>query len=589
MSDRAAKIKEVSRLRKIEEIKRLTEEREATASEEAITNPSMGSAFKTLLLPLEAADKVTGAPIRAGIGALQEGGGLREAGEAAGTQFVEGLPSPAEGFDSGKVLESTPTMEDIAFRGITGAGVAPEYAETMAPAMGLAAGVALDPTMFIPGTPAMRAVKGVASGAEKVAGALGRGALATEKALTTGIARTGEVMTRGSLKAERALRMYKELNAIEMMRPGTQDWGLRAAQAAKLGEMRELLQTSKIEVPGSHDVALGIIGEIQRAQSRTISNPQSQAMIDFITEKAFIRESTFPLDPAFQAANPALVPQEHLIPKDLTIDELDDIVRNLDQLSFTPQGNPRVMKAIYGPAIKKSRAMADEILQTVPEGELFKADKSRFEALATAGTERGSLWQTRGQWGSVASAVAGGGGAYTGNGLAMVLGISSFVASRAILPGTYVKALAAVRMPRDAAQMIAKAHQSGSAMMVRDALRKAAEKYPKTTERLIRGTVLLAAKPEGNQTLSPEEVESIAMPRSFDPVDIVAEKMRIQKDESMPSTEKAKKLSEINKNGYVILPQPEMAAEPQTAPQKPQIGDMKTLIESLKTLNPEAH
>src|SRR5690606_15877891 len=99
-------------------------------------------------------------------------------------------------------------------------------------------------------------------------------------------------------------------------------------------------------------------------------------------------------------------------------------------LLYTPQGNPKVLKKIYGPAIAKSRRIADEILQTVPEGQLFKEAKRRFEALATAGAKRSKLFEAGSDIASLSTAVM------------TSLDPVAFLSTRALVPGTYVKMLA---------------------------------------------------------------------------------------------------------------------------------------------------
>lgn len=537
---------------------------------ELIAKPA-GKALQTIGAPFVELDKVTAAPVRAAIGSVQEGGNILDAGGAALDQFKAGLPS-AQG--TGELLPTTPMMSDVALKGMTSQGIKPEYAATMAPAMGMVADVALDPTMYIPGGAATKGVELAGDAARAVGKGLAAGGRMAEKAATNAIAHTGQFMTGGALKADKALRMYKELNSLEMLVPGSKDWGYRAAQGRKLGDMREALQSAKIEVPGSHDVALNMLAEIQAAQGRTVTNPNSAAIADFIKERAFKRSTQFETiqDPLL---GPIQRPVESIEPRDLTLDELDDIVTNMDSLLFTPQGNPKVLKAIYGPAIQKSRRMADEIMQTVPEGELFKTEKRRFEALATAGTQRSKLVEGLSNAASVTAA------AYT------MLDPVAMLTTRAIVPSSYIKALAVVGMPRDMMRVLSKAQASGSATMVREALQQAAEKYPKATERLVRGTLLMTGKPEGQQTLNEDEMETLALPKSFDPEIIMQERQRIEADENIPSTERAKQISNINKNGYVNMPATELDMMEEPTPEEQVFGGedgLSALMQSLQAV-----
>jgi len=496
-----------------------------------------GKALETVAAPFAALDKVTSAPLRAGLGAAQGGANIVDSLGAAGDQLAAGIPTAHR---QGELLPSTPEMSDIAYEGMTRGGIQPEFAASMAPPMGMLAEVALDPTMLIPGRPATKALDMAGDVVRTGARTLGKTAVTAEAATVGAIAGTASFMTRGALKPEKAINMYRRLSTMEMLMPGTKQYGKMSVQGAKIGAMREAFRAQPIAVPGSHDVALGIIDNLMQAQKRMAAPPaKAQATIEFIKERAFDRRVDF--DPM----NPDIPGVETLTARDLTLDELDDIVQNADDIIYTPQGKDRSLDGFFGPMIKKSRSMADEVMQTVPEGQLFKQEKGSYEALATAGKERSHLVESMSDMGGVAALVT--------------KQWWPVVAAKAIVPGTFVNALAVVKMPRQAAAMLAKAQASGSVVAMREALEQVAAKHPFVTERLVRGTLLLAGKPMGSQTLSEDELPMLAQPKSFDPEVIAQERQRIQTDESIPSTERAKQLSAINKNGYVNLPAPEMA------------------------------
>lgn len=521
-----------------------------------------GKALKTVSEPFAALDKISGAPVRAGLAAAQNDGNIIDILGAAGDQFAAGLPTAQR---QGELLPTTPEMADLAYEGMTKSGIKPEFAASMAPPMGAVADIALDPTMLLPSRTATKAVETVGDLARLGVKKAGRAYGAAEAVATGAIAGTANFMTRGALQPEKALNMYKKLSSWEMLFPGDKQFGAMSRQGQKIGEMRQAFRAQPIAVPGSHETALGMISQIQEAQRRMAMPPaKAQAAIEFIKERAFEKRTNF--DPL----NPDVGAIEELVAKDMTLDELDDVVQNVDDIIYTPQGKDRSLDGFFGPAIKKTRAMADEVMQTVPEGQLFKSEKGQYEALATAGKERSHLVESMSDAGGVASLVT--------------KEWWPVVAAKAIIPGTFVNALAVVKMPRETAQMLAKAQASGSVTMLRDALQSAAAKHPFITERLVRGTMLLAGKPQGNQTLDESEVELLAVPKSFDPEVIAQERTRIQNDSNIPSTQKAKALSDINKNGYVNLPQPEMAAaDPTEQVFGGQVG-LEDLVKSLEAV-----
>jgi hypothetical protein len=152
MTDRAAKIKEIERLRKVDEVKRL---REAKPDDEGLDpyfreaaelgDTAIGKVMEGVGKVSGAIDRVTGAPVRAAIGAAQND-------KPVAAAFLNQFLKPAETAPSGKDLASKAglsTEETIRtpFRSFDNTSIKASPA-------GIAGGVVeavTDPTMYIPG------------------------------------------------------------------------------------------------------------------------------------------------------------------------------------------------------------------------------------------------------------------------------------------------------------------------------------------------------------------------------------------------------------------------------------------------------
>lgn len=529
----------------------------------------------TLSAPLAAMGKVTGAPLMAGAGALQRGEGLGGAADALVEQAKAGL--------DGEVLPTTPTGPEFIQAGLEQKGIPPELAAVPATVMGLGVEGVLDATNLIPGAGATKMARGMAKAGGKAASLAGKAvspiaslAAKAEGAAARGIAHTGSWMTGGVLDAEKAVRMYKQLSAAEMAFPGNMKRGALSQQGSLLGQMREAFRAEQITVPGSHDAAMNIQKMVADVEARGFRTPGSERVLQKIKDTAFQTEVV--MDPPSQTVMQNAVGADVLVdvpaqarevmkPRDLTLDEIDDLVRMFDDIGYTPLGNPRSMPAVWGPTVAKSRRLADEVLQTVPEGQLFKAEKTRFEALATAGRERSKLFEAGADMGKAAAII-------TKNPVALV--------TEFITPGAYVNMLAALKVPRHIASGAVQAKNAGG-VAIREFLTTLAEKEPFWAERMVRATVLLSNK-RLNQALTPEEVGSLAAHRVFDEEQVAAEKARIQSDPDMDSKTKAKRLSDINKNGYFIVEAP-VKLEPEQTPTDQVFGGpdgLRNLMQSLE-------
>ena len=531
---------------------------------DAVRGPAqkVGEALSVVAQPVAELDKVSGAPLRAAERAFQDKAPLEDVVGAGVDQFKAGLPSigPDGSLKAGEILPTTPTDEEIARRGIIASGIRPEFADVMAPLQGAANGAVMDLTQLIPGSGATKAVSKTADLVTAAGKPLAKAAAKVEMGAAKAIARTGQVMTQGVLKADRALQMYRELSAGEMLLPGTKDFGATAKQVKRVGEFRQALREVPITVPGSHDVAQQVRKMVEEAEYRSGRTPGSERLLKMIEERAFEKEIVQDppvieaVDDGFgNMAETVTQPtqfREVVKPRDLTLDELDDLIREADDIGYTPIGNPRSQPAKWAPTVTAVRRHLDEALQSVPAGQMFKEEKQRAAALATAGTKRSKLLE-------VASNVAtAGAGVITLQPAALLL--------QSFKPSTYVNMLAALKVPREVAQALKASYDTGRIGVMRDAIAGLAKRSPAIAERLVRGAALVAGKPDGS--LTKDEVASLDAVRVFDPEQVAAERARIQGDTSMNSVAKAKALSDLNKNGYVTLPPvkaPEQAADDQ--------------------------
>lgn len=628
-----------------------TLERVGEALNKIIVEPAKKAAG-TILAPAakagEVMDRMTGAPLRAGVGALQRGEGLGGAGSA----FVD---QAAAGFDwelkdgemptLGHVLPTTPTGEQIAERGALQAGIAPEYAKTIAGPGGLAADAALDATNIIPAGPLAKGAGKLRRGALNLINKGEHFAAAGGKVLgvpVPGVMSVGRFMTAGTLNYQKAVKAVKQLNTLELWAPGNPQFGAMSKAMADVGEMRRALREKKITVPGSRDVALDVMRQIQEAAGRSISHPHAEELIKKIdsytweptvrvqevpipdeeiaarvaeiegelarvhglldgTNPAEIAESGRPMQAEelvkskteaialgqelgqykaylWQRQNPNAAP--HVKPftrtveepimeqRELTLDELDDITGMLDELIYTGQGNERNLRRVYGPAVKASRAALDDVMQTVPEGTMFKAKKSHQEALMTASKGRSKLIETF---------------AYaTAPTIGLITLDPASLLALSILPQSYMRVMGVLKIPGGIARTMLLARQTGKAAKIREALESIAGSHPAIAERLVRGTLLAASKPDGS--ITEEEAATLGRTRIFDPEQVMAEKLRLQADKDMPTGEKARKLSDIHRNGYVTMDGPAPEPEPEIEPGNPILGGQKGLQDLLRSL-----
>ncbi len=611
---------------------------------QAVTQAFGGPAsqlLEVLTAPFKMMDPVTGAPVRAGVGALQRNEGGAGAVRAFVEQLQAGMPKTGDSGATipGDILPSTPTGEDMASKGMASAGIAKPFADSMAPAMGALAESQLDLTQLIPSGAVRSVAKAGAKGVGAVTGGIGSVVKGGENIAAKGLMRVGQVATQGVINPHKAVKAAALLSSRELILPGTKDFGAMSKAAQDVGNARAMLQFEKVSVPGSHMVALQVSDLINANKGRTIGHPNADALIEQISSKAFttaqrvvpqiipprmIEETIFRAQAELMAAEqeyasmvtglkgnvqgpddliqmnsmleskmqidrarfqiremqarlasgePFSINQQVTVrePRDLTLDELDDVTGMLDELVYTGQGNEKMLRRIWGPTLKNSRAALDKVMQTIPEGAMFKETKGKYEALATAGKHRSKLMEGMSLVGAM------GAGAITFDPSALlILGLR---------PRTYFQLMGILKAPREIVGALTLARDSGKAVVIRDALKSLASKSPELTERIIRSVALVSGKPEGQQFLTEEEAGSLGLSRSFDPEEIASERQRISSDKGMTTVMKAKALNSINKNGYIVVDRPAPhAAEPETVEQKVFGGreGLDTLIQSLQ-------
>jgi hypothetical protein len=580
--------------------------------------------LRVLSAPMVELDKVTGAPPRAAVGAMQRGEGIPAALQAAVEQAKAGLPSAT---GSGEILSTTPTGEEIALQGMTGKdGIHPAFAEKMAPFIGAGVEGALDLTQLIPSETVARGAGKVLGAADAAATGVVRGIQAGERAVARPLFQVGQVMTQGAINPQKAMKAAATLSARELLFPGTRDFGALAKANAELGEARAALQSNRIEVPGSHQAALDVVNFIQSQRARDLPNANAENLVNHIMERAFeTKEITRPvivppemIDQGIVMGEQQLIQAEqalmgippgapeaqeltqHIlkirqdlstikerrlagvpftrtetkkvqVPRDMTLDEMDDLTGMFDRLMYTDKGYDRSLSRIWKPTIRKSRAALDKVMQTVPEGELFKGQKGRSEALLTAGKHRSKLMEAMSLVGFL------GAGAITMDPTSLLMLL--------LRPRTYYQIMGTLKVPGDVVRTLTLARESGKAAVVRDALKAIAEKNPVLAERIIRSTVLVSGKPEAQQALSEEEANTLGAHREFDPEMVAMERARIESDHDMTSTEKARRLSQINRNGYFIVESAPTQVEYEKPTEEAVFGGkagLETLMQDLK-------
>lgn len=181
----------------------------------------------------EALEPITGAPVRAAIGNPNKGA------------FVEQMTAGLKGQGD---LPTTPSGEQLTYRGMTGAGINPQFSEKTAATVGPFVSGMLDLTNLpVPELAVLGAAKGGIRAAE-----LAKTGLQTMengvKAVAKPIFQAGETFTRGGLDAAKAMDLTNTVSPIkQMMPPGWK--GDLAKTGISLGMAKPTLGISAVKLP----------------------------------------------------------------------------------------------------------------------------------------------------------------------------------------------------------------------------------------------------------------------------------------------------------------------------------------------------
>lgn len=540
-------------------------------------------------------DPITGAPVRAVVGGLQMGMTPQEAGALAVGQFKQSLPqvTPQGTFEPGPILPGIPTGREIVTSGARASGIAEPFAQKTGEIVGPFAEAGMDLTMAIPGEPALDALAAGGELASAGLRGLGRGVKAIPGVKATGRAlvrsadfgakkflQAGEFLTQRTLDAEKGMRAFKELNSVELIFPRLS--GQLSKASAELAAIRAANVANPVAVPGGREALDEVKYLISSTQQRLAADPAGSSQVlqkihDITHDKVTVpnTQTESVLDPhtmTYKKVDKTTY-QTIEVPRDPNLDEMDDLIQIIDNLQYTGMGNPRMLKKIWGPAIKKSRVMVDNALQVIEPGQLFKEKKARVEALLTAGKTRSKLFEGFGLMGTAMGTTLSVVQTGTING-------ASFLA-RFMSPQFYMEALGAAKMPADIARGLVRAFNTKSPSMIRDVLTLAAKKAPGSTERFIRGIVLASGKPDGSGIDQQEINDSIDGTIVSDPDEIKARVQSIRNNKSIGAIEKAKQISEIGRKSYYAIPRPDPEPE---AEQESEYSSPNSLDDLLKAI-----
>lgn len=427
----------------------------ANYAEDTINNPS--SAIGAVAsIPLKAAsalgeavDPYSGAPVRAAIGDLQSGGNPSSAVDAYKAQIT-----------AGKVLPSTPTGEAIALKGMQGY-MSPEFAAKTAKIVGPAVNALTDPitaaTAFTPEI-GIKALQAAPEAAQAVTGAARTASEAVGNAAAEKAFQVGKIMTQGNINPALSMRATKNLSAVEQTVP----WLFQGGAGADLAAVRAANAANPAVVEGSGAAMQDLANKLGAASNKAPA-PNMQWMAGKIQD---------------------LIKSESGVPKDLTAGQLDELLQNTDNLSYTPQGNSRSVQSLLQPDVTNAKQTLRGALATSPEGQVILDTRARAGDLLTAGKGRGKLLQAM-SWASAP---------FTGG------------KSLALDPMFYHRVVGLSRLPKQAAESalgaLDAAYNSGGSEAVRATFNDLAQQYPTLTEGAIREAAVAPGRAENNQPIN---------------------------------------------------------------------------------------
>lgn len=407
-------------------------------------------------------ERYVDAPFRAQIGALQNDASFLDSIKAGGKQIGrDTLPTTPSGKEiMARTGLSTKSLSDVApgMFSETGEGMALKKGGILdvSPA-GVAGGFTQPSTFAFPADAALSGAKGVVSASGKVAkAATSPLATAVEKLADKGtkaVARTGQFMTGGTVKAADIIDAASKLKGTELLLP--EAYIGRAGK--KVGAARDVIEAAgeNLSVPNAAERLNKVKEIIQAGEKKAMKTPGSQQILERIDD--------------------ALTN-----PKGVSVENVDDIIRDLNNVEYTVQGNPRSVEPRWSKPLAQARGELEPLLKSTPEGAALSEAKEPYAALQTArGQQRSKLTNTLSTIGGIGGATL---GVTTAN---PVIGAMAFAASRSIAPRTYFQLLGAAKLPKQAATAMWDAYSSGKKTVIAETASALAAEYPEEMGRFV--------------------------------------------------------------------------------------------------------
>ncbi len=449
-------------------------------------------------------ERYVDAPFRAGIGNLQQhDGNLIDAGLLAMNQFGESeLPSTPS---ARKIMARAGVSEKSASEAFPGAfsesgeGIKLKKGGILDVTPAGIAGGAIQPSMWaIPGEQIIgAATKGagaVAKGAAKVASPLAETVARLNKGAQSGLFKAGEVLTGGNLNAAKASKAASNLSGYNLLFPGSENFGALSKAGKEIGEARKVISDA-----GAKDTLSGLTKAKEAAEAAGIHGGMtaeeaaklvphlpvtgSQEALHKVRDIIVDGEKRALRTPGSQAV---LEKIDNLIESgaDVPLQTIDDLVRNLDNVGFTPAGNARSLDPMWKGPVSQARGELNTLLSTLDEGKALQKAKDKYANLSTAAKGRSKLMEGLSNLGAVSTTGALATGLATGNPAIIATAAIAAGVAKAMSPRTYFQIVGVSKLPADGAKLMMKAYESGSVTAIRNTIADLSKKYPEEIARL---------------------------------------------------------------------------------------------------------
>jgi hypothetical protein len=416
---------------------------------------------KALAWGAEKVEKYVDAPVRAQIGALQKDASFLDSIKAGGRQFGrETLPTTPSGKEiMSKVLPTTGLSDKFpgAFSE-TGEGAKLKKGGFLDISPAGVAGTLTQPSVIaLPADALISGSKGVVSTGGRIlesattpiARAMGK---AAEKG-TSLVAKTGQFMTGGAVKAADIIDTASKLKGTELILPEAY---VRKA-GAKVGAARDVIESAGKELvaPGASKALEEVKQIILAGEEKAMKTPGSKQLLDRI-------------DTALAH------------PKGVSVENIDDMIRDLNNVEYTPMGNGRSIEPRWAKPLAQARGKLEPLLKSTTEGAALSEAKEPFAALQTArGQQRSKLTNTISTIGGIGGATV---AAVTSH---PVIGAATYVASRSIAPRTYFQIIGAAKLPKQAANAMLDVLSKGEKSEFLETANALAARYPEEMGRFV--------------------------------------------------------------------------------------------------------